>query len=164
MRKYLTSTLAIGLMGVATLSSISIAKADGYGTAGCGLGSIVFGNKPGIVQVLAATTNGTFGTQTFGITTGTSNCKDTAPSVVSAKAFIQANREALAKDVARGQGETISSLSTLAGCKDDKAVGAALQQDFKQIFPTEKVTYIAVSDSVVSSLRAHADLACHELG
>jgi len=42
------------------------AKADPYGTAGCGPGSMAFWNKPGIIQVLAATTNGTFGTQTFG--------------------------------------------------------------------------------------------------
>lgn len=164
MRKYISATIAMSLCGAFVLGGVSIAKADGYGTAGCGLGSIVFGNKPGIVQVLAATTNGTFGTQTFGITTGTSNCKDSAPSVVSAKAFIQANREALAKDVARGQGETISSLTTLAGCSSDKAVGTQLQQDFKQIFPTEKVTDIQVSDSIVSTLQAHPELACKQLG
>ncbi len=162
MHKYITTTIAMGILGVAALGT-SVAKADPYGTAGCGLGSIVFGNKPGIVQVLAATTNGTFGSQTFGISTGTSNCKDTAPSTASAKAFIQANREAVAKDIARGQGETISNLTALAGCHDDKAVGAALQKDFAQIFPTEKVTDIQVSDSVVSMLQAHAELACHSL-
>ena len=123
----------------------------------------MFGNKPGIIQVLAATTNGTFGSQTFGISTGTSNCKDTAPSVVSAKAFIQANREAVAKDIARGQGETITNLTALAGCTSDKAVGSELQKDFKQIFPTEKVSDIQVSDSVVSMLQAHPELACHTL-
>jgi Protein of unknown function (DUF3015) len=164
MRKLMAATIATALAGAFTLTTVSTAQAEGYGTAGCGLGSIVFGNKPGIIQVLAATTNGTFGTQTFGITTGTSNCKDSAPSVVSAKAFIQANREALAKDVARGQGETISSLATLAGCANDKAVGARLQQDFKQIFPTENVSDIAVSDSIVSTLQAHPELSCSELG
>ena len=163
MRKFTTATIAMAMMGAVVLSGVSMAKADGYGTAGCGLGSIVFGSKPGIIQVLAATTNGTFGSQTFGISTGTSNCKDTAPSVVSAKAFIQANREAVAKDIARGQGETITNLAALAGCNSDKAVGAALQRDFKSIFPTEKVSDIAVSDSVVSSLQSHPELACHTL-
>src|SRR5437868_47659 len=49
--------------------------AGGYGMAGCGLGSLLFGpvNEP-FAQVLAATTNATFATQTFGITSGTSNC------------------------------------------------------------------------------------------
>jgi hypothetical protein len=164
MRKLMATSIAAALAGVFTLSTVSIAQADGYGTAGCGLGSIVFGNKPGIIQVLAATTNGTFGTQTFGITTGTSNCKDSSPSLVSAKAFIQANREALAKDMARGQGETISSLSTLAGCQNDKAVGAHLQQNWKQIFPSESVSDVAVSDSIVTSLQGNPSLACSELG
>ena len=39
-----------------------------YGLAGCGLGSMLIGSKPGIVQIFASTTNGSFGTQTFGIT------------------------------------------------------------------------------------------------
>src|SRR5690348_11977029 len=46
-----------------------------YGMAGCGLGSLVFGpNDAPVAQVLAATTNGTFASQTFGISSGTSNC------------------------------------------------------------------------------------------
>ena len=36
-----------------------------YGLAGCGLGSMAFGDSPGAVQIFAATTNGLFGTQTF---------------------------------------------------------------------------------------------------
>jgi len=40
-----------------------------YGMAGCGLGAMLFGHENSTgKQVLAATTNGTFGTQTFGIT------------------------------------------------------------------------------------------------
>src|SRR5205823_3826374 len=39
-----------------------------YGLAGCGLGSMLFGDQKGMIQILAATTNGTFGSQTFGIT------------------------------------------------------------------------------------------------
>ncbi|QQR88624.1 MAG: DUF3015 family protein [Myxococcales bacterium] len=67
-----------------------------YGAAGCGLGSMLI-DSDGFVQVFAATLNGTSGNQTFGITSGTSNCGDTSPNINSAKAFIQTNREALAK-------------------------------------------------------------------
>jgi hypothetical protein len=43
---------------------------------GCGLGTIVFEGQNGLVsQTFAVTTNGTFGNQTFGITSGTSNCE-----------------------------------------------------------------------------------------
>ena len=163
MRRYIVLAISAGLVGISVAAPVAQAE-SGYGTAGCGLGSILFGSKPGIVQVLAATTNGTFGTQTFGITTGTSNCEDTASSAQSTKAFVQANREAVSKDIARGAGETISSLSTLAGCQDPSAVGATLQKNFKTIFPSEAVSDVAVSDSVVQTLQAHPELACGALG
>lgn len=161
MRKYLVSGLSVAIASVAFASA---ARADQpYGTAGCGLGSIVFGNSQGIVQIFAATTNGLFGTQTFGITSGTSNCVNTGSSSASAKAFIQANRETISKEIARGNGETISSLTALAGCTDAAAVGSVLQQSFQSIFPNERVSDIDVSNSVVTSLQAHPELACKSL-
>jgi hypothetical protein len=149
---------------MAVMSVASVAMADGYGTAGCGLGSIVFGDKPGIIQILAATTNGTSGNQTFAITSGTSNCSSSEPSAESAKAFVETNREALAKDAAKGNGETISSLSTLAGCSDASAVGAALQTNFQTIFPAASVTDQQVGQSVLETLKAHPELSCKQLG
>jgi len=161
MRQYLYSVMIVALASVGVASA---ARADEpYGTAGCGLGSIIFGNSQGIVQIFAATTNGLFGTQTFGITTGTSNCVNTGSSSASAKAFIQANRETMSKEIARGAGETIFSLTTLAGCKDAASVGSVLQQDFQNIFPNERVSDVDVSNSVVSSLQAHPELACKSL-
>ena len=146
-----------------TLLVGSVAHADKYGTAGCGLGALVFGTDKGLVQVLAATTNGTFGTLTFGITSGTSNCEDTAGGTDSAKAFIETNREAFAKDVARGSGETIANLSTLAGCSDASAVGVTLQHNFSSIFPDASVADTAVSQSVVNTLKSHPELSCQKL-
>ena len=155
--------ILISILGV-TFSMGAVAHADPYGTAGCGLGSLVFENDKGLVQVLAATTNGCFGTQTFGITSGTSNCEDTAGGTASAKAFIETNREAFAKDVARGQGETIANLSSLAGCSNPTAVGSTLQHNFSQIFPSGAVADTTVSTSVVNTLKAHPELSCQKLG
>jgi hypothetical protein len=135
-----------------------------YGTAGCGLGSLLFGSKPGIIQIFAATTNGSSGNQTFGITTGTSNCENTAGGSASAKVFIQANREALAKDISRGQGETLKNLSTLAGCADSNAVGATLQKNYSTIFPSASTTTENVSDSILGTLKSEKTLACGKLG
>jgi hypothetical protein len=135
----------------------------GFGTAGCGLGSMLFGKQPGMIQVLAATTNGIFGSQTFGISSGTSNCTDNAGGPATSKAFIETNREAVAKDISRGQGETISSLSTLAGCQDSKRVGAVLQSDFAKIFPTAAVTGSQAGDNVIQVLRGHPELSCKNL-
>lgn len=150
------------LGGVATVSA-QPAGGRAYGTAGCGLGSIVFGSKPGILQIFAATTNGTFASQTFGITTGTSNCSDSGGGVASAKSFIETNRQALAKDISRGNGETIKNLTTLSGCADSGAVGASLQKNFSTIFPAADVADTQVSDSVVNVLRGDKSLACVKL-
>jgi hypothetical protein len=139
------------------------ASAGPYGAAGCGLGSIVFGNSGGIIQILAATTNGFLGSQTFGITSGTSNCADTGGGASSAHAFIQTNREALAKDISRGNGETIKNLATLGGCGDAAAVGATLQKNFKTIFPTADVSNVQVSDNVITVLKSEPSLSCQRL-
>jgi hypothetical protein len=131
----------------------------GYGAAGCGLGSMVFNRQPGVYQVLAATTNSTFGSQTFGITTGTSNC---GPSMVAqgTRNFVEANREALAKDMSRGQGETIGALTWMAGCGDSRAVGAALQQRYATIIPSEKASSQEIADKLLETLKADKTLGC----
>jgi hypothetical protein len=139
------------------------AKADGYGTAGCGLGSVVFGDAPGMVQIFAATTNGTFGSQTFGITFGTSNCVDGGGAVASTRSFVETNREVLAKDISRGSGETIATLATLAGCSDESSVGRTLQSNFGRIFPSAAASDRQVSESVVDVLRSEQDLSCSKL-
>lgn len=113
---------------------------QGYGMAGCGLGSIVFGQKPGLIQIFASTTNGTFGSQTFGISTGTSNCTPDGQARRSAELFITVNKEVLAKDISRGNGEALASLSEIIGCSDAKLLGGKLQQNFRSIFPTQKTS------------------------
>src|SRR3954465_9950051 len=107
------------LLALALTAGTAYADADNpaahgkatFGLAGCGLGSMIFGDQKGPVQILAATTNGPFGSQTFGITSGTSNCVDDSSTARGARNFIEGNREALAKDAARGSGETITTLS-----------------------------------------------------
>jgi hypothetical protein len=114
---------------------------QGYGLAGCGLGSIVFGQKPGMIQIVAATLNGTGG-QTFAITTGTSNC-DIPEMGQQAAVFIEVNRQALAKEAARGQGETVAGLAAILNCSDASAFGQSLQKNYESIFAPEKNSYDA---------------------
>jgi hypothetical protein len=135
----------------------------GYGPAGCGLGSLIFEPNSGFTQIFAATTNSSFGTQTFGISSGTSNCSDTAGGSASAQAFVETNRTALAKDIARGRGETIESLSRLGGCADAQAVGSSLQKNFDKVFPSASMSDSEVGSSVVEALRSDVTLACASL-
>jgi hypothetical protein len=136
----------------------------GYGSAGCGLGSILFESGSGFSQVFAATTNSLFGTQTFGITSGTSNCGRSAGGADAARAFVESNRVALAKDIARGGGETIAGLTRLAGCRDSGRVGTGLQRRFSLIFPSATRSDREVGLAVVSVLRDDASLECRALG
>jgi hypothetical protein len=155
----------IGAIAAAALSAgaSTTAHARAYGPAGCGLGSLLFKPNSGFTQVFAATTNGTFGTQTFGITSGTSNCAGGSGGSASAEAFVETNRVALARDIARGQGETIESLSKLAGCRAPSAVGSSLQQRFDQIFANASASDRQVSQNVIEALRSDASLACSAL-
>jgi hypothetical protein len=134
-----------------------------YGPAGCGLGSLIFEPDSGFTQVFAATTNGTSGNQTFGITSGTSNCDDAEGGGDSAKSFVETNRAALAKDIARGRGETISTLTELASCGDANKVGKKLQKQFRAIFPNSKVSDRQVSEKVIDVLQRDRSLSCTNL-
>lgn len=110
---------------------------QGYGMAGCGLGSIVFGDKPGMIQVVAATLNST-GYQTFAITTGTSNCGDSGKSAQTTQ-FIETNRVALEKEISRGQGEAVDSLGKLMACKNPN-FSSDLRKNYSNSFPQGSAT------------------------
>ena len=111
MKKYLFAMIA-------TLAFSSSSFAAGYGDAGCGLGSLLFGDTPGPIQIFAATTNNTFYNQAIGITLGTSNCDaegfDTAQ--LEQDQFVSDNFSGLAKDMATGEGENLSTLAGMLGC------------------------------------------------
>jgi hypothetical protein len=134
-----------------------------YGLAGCGLGSMAFGTEPGAVQILAATTNALFLSQLFGITTGTSNCQPGA-FADGTRNFVEANREALAKDVSRGEGEGIGAITTINACRESRAVGAALQRSFGRIFPSEQATTDEVTEAILETLYSDQSLGCGARG
>jgi hypothetical protein len=154
--------LSAALFALVLVGTPQKAEAAPYGDAGCGLGSLLFGSQPGLVQVLAATTNGTLGSQTFGITTGTSNC-GLSGGAMGARNFVETNRETFAKDAARGQGETIATLSGIAGCTDQQAVGQVLQSNFNQVFPSVHASDKQVSANVLTVLKSDPGLGCKKI-
>ena len=98
-----------------TLPMSNLALADN--DIGCGLGTMVFDGQSGKVsKILAATTNGTSGNQTFGITFGTLGCDGTGTISSSEKLamFIDGNMDNLARDIAKGEGETLATLSAVS--------------------------------------------------
>jgi hypothetical protein len=132
--------------------------------AGCGLGSMIFGpiNEPG-AQVLAATTNGTLATQTFGITSGTSNC--VSGGVIRAEreqaAFAEVNFDDLKRDMAAGGGEYLRSFSSLLGCEESArpALFKMTQERFNTILPSEKAGPIDLVVATKAEIRSNPALA-----
>lgn len=134
-----------------------------YGPAGCGLGSIVMGPKPGFTQVFAATTNGCSGSQTFGITTGTSNCKDGPGGEASAqerKVFVEMNYAQLSKEASQGDGEMLEAFADILGCaeSDDdlQAFQVLSQEKFASLFNNQSSD--AVVEGYAAELRGHEKL------
>ena len=101
----------------ALIAAPATASAAAYGSAGCGLGSMVFEPSNDFMQLFAGTTNGSFGSQSFGISTGTSNCSgEEATASLDQQAFVKINYASLLRDAARGNGEYLSAFATLLGC------------------------------------------------
>jgi hypothetical protein len=129
-----------------------------YGMAGCGWGSLVQGPDGG--QVSAATTNGTLGNQTFGISFGTANCIDdeAAESSANIDNFIRGNNIALADDIARGNGETLVAFGNVMGCSNTQKLGQSLQANFKEIYGNGTKSTMKVTDSVINVIINDKDL------
>lgn len=123
------------------------ASGQGYASAGCGFGSILMGQDGN--QILAATTNGSSGSQTFGISTGTLNCQQDAifKSGKEVPAFIEVNKVALANDAARGQGETLAGLASLMNC-DVKAMSSTMKKNYNKIFVETNMQPAAIEANI----------------
>ena len=135
--------LAIALVCFVVLPSAGFSA--NQSNTGCGLGSIVMQGNDGLLfQVLAVTTNGTFGNQTFGISSGTLNCSKPGrfASRERVGTYIADNMDSLANDIARGNGEYLSTLAVLMDVPEASRAGfyGKLQGNFKQIYPSAAVT------------------------
>jgi hypothetical protein len=151
MKRLIGAVAVVVLMLMVATSSFAVERE--YGTAGCGLGSMLLGDEPGMVQILVATLNGIAGNQTFGITSGTLNCEKKAlfSSNEQLNHFVTFNMDNLAKDVAVGQGETLDTLAEImqVPAADRPAMFSKLQASFSEIFPSERVEAADVIDSIV---------------
>jgi Protein of unknown function (DUF3015) len=140
----------------------STALAAGYGEAGCGLGSLIFGDTNGAVQIIAATTNGSSGSQTFGISSGTSNC-DTSGfdmSQLNQEQFVASNFSGLAKEAAIGEGEHLEALAGMMGCPTDKQplFNSTTHQDYPVIFASDSITPSEALAGIKTAVLKNAEL------
>ncbi|PKF60728.1 hypothetical protein CW745_12695 [Psychromonas sp. psych-6C06] len=156
------------LIAIAAISLLPFTQAMADQDIGCGLGSMIFAGKEGkVFKVLGATTNGTSGNQTFGITFGTLGCDGTGTITSSEKLalFIDGNMDNLARDMSKGEGETLATLAEVWGvsAQDKAAFNEFAQANFSSVFTSENVTSQAVLENLNSLLAADAQLATYTL-
>ena len=139
--------LAVALL--AGVSSFAFADED----AGCGLGTALWAGQSGLLpKVLAATTNGTFANQTFGISTGTLGCSHNGvvSSRVRLSMYTGSNIEKVARDMSVGQGESLNVMADLMGVPDQAkpVFFQATRDHFGEIFAPQNQTTGQVLDAL----------------
>lgn len=128
-------------------SSAAFADRD----AGCGVGSQVWAGQSGkLPKLLAATTNGIFLNQLFGITFGTLGCRGTGTVTAQVVMFTNENAESLARDMAVGEGESLNVLAELLNIQaQDKAhFFTVSKQNFSAIYAAENQNALQVLSSL----------------
>lgn len=155
------------LAGALLISSPMLAvAAGGHGPAGCGLGTeVVFKDaNEWHEHVLAATTNGTSGNQTFGMTSGTLGCESAnGPLARGTQEFIDGNIDRLAAEIAVGRGEALLALQEVIGLRTEHSerFTAMLRDNFSVLFPSSKVTSGELHDSIVALMRANPEMSSY---
>lgn len=146
--------LIMGFAFSIAMSATAFAAGQAVQNTGCGLGTILWENKAdnsALFQAFQATTNATFGSQTFGISSGTLQCDQPDRFVRNERLmhFVQANMDNLAKDIAMGRGETLDTFAELLGVApgENAAFNAKLQANFSKVFPAENVVLADVIDN-----------------
>ncbi|MDY0121139.1 MAG: DUF3015 family protein [Sulfurimonas sp.] len=140
--------LLVSIAAVAALSSAAFAGVNNQ--TGCGLGSVIIKDDSSAVMLaLQATTNGTSGNQTFGITSGTLGCKKTK-FVMNERAeeFVASNMDTLAKEIAVGHGESVDTLAELLAVEDKALFASTLQSNYNAIYTSQKVEMADVLDNI----------------
>ena len=134
---------------------------------GCGVGKVAWADyrhqKNILPQSLMATTNGTFFSNTFGISFGTSGCTNDGKFMAEQKAtmFAEINFENLSQEMAQGQGEHLASLATLLGVPAEHHAEffAMTQERYTSLIQSGETTPVAMLKALNGAIAGHPVLA-----
>ncbi len=157
---YLATALLVAQAGMALAANPDTGP-------GCGLGKLAWGdfkNQKNIApQVMMATTNGTFGSGTFGISSGTSGCTNDGQvwSEHKTTMFASLNFENLAQDMAQGRGENLASLAALMGVPADRQgeFFALAQDKYATLMQAGDASPVALIKALNEAIAGHPVLA-----
>lgn len=142
-------------IALATVLALSSTAAFADNDVGCGIGTQIWSSQTAfkdvadgrVVKLLAATTNGVFWNQGFGITFGTLGCKGDGKITAQVAEFVDGNAEALARDMAVGQGENLEVLAQLLNISaaDQAHFYAVAKAQFANIYTADATTASVVT-------------------
>lgn len=127
------------LLLVILTSLPTLALADN--STGCGLGSMIWKKNSIVSALFRSTTNHSFSSQLFGITTGTSGCSQ--HSIVKRDMYpvyyAEANLPELRYELAQGQGEYVATFAEVLGCSPEARAEFATwaQGSYSKLFKNE---------------------------
>jgi hypothetical protein len=149
-----------------TQTGIAAALGSSDQGPGCGLGKLAWsdygGQKQIAPQVFMATTNGTFGSQTFGISFGTSGCTNDGVIMKNKRINFSASAfERLKQEMAQGHGEHLSSLATLLGVAvdDQPTFFSMVQYRYTAIVTPDDASPLMVLHAIEEAMGEHPVLA-----
>ena len=133
---------------------------------GCGLGKLAwsdYGSQKQIApQVFMATTNGTFGSQTFGISSGTSGCTNDGVIMKNKHVNLAGGAfKSLKQEMAQGQGEHLASLATLLGVpiEEQPVFFSLVQEKYSSLVQSEDTTALVMLHAIEEAMAGHPVLA-----
>lgn len=152
----------IAIFSASIALSFAIAASDlqgGQSNTGCGLGTLIFESHDGLIsQVSASFTNGILSNQAFGITTGTSRCRQFSriASNEQINRFISENMDSLATDISKGKGEYLNTLAVLMEVKEIERARLykKLQTNYSNIYTSESVTSAEVASNIEKVIKS----------
>ena len=152
------------IIGLALISASSVASAGGGaagGDGGCGWGNALFKGQSGVAShVLATTTNGTSGNNTFGMTTGTNGCSVSGTLGYGGTSVVSSIMDEFSEDVARGNGDAMDTVAVVYGVEvqDRETFAKVMHENFATLFPSEEISAAEMIASIEEVMKKDATL------
>ncbi len=146
------------IIGLFALLSASMAFA-GDSSSGCGMGWQVAKDNSLVSSFTRGVINGTF-SNTIAMTLGTSGCAKHSIVYNEMKGihFVESNKNELAIDMAKGNGEYVTGLAQVFGCQNTKAFGSMVQNKYESVLPSENISGVELYNNVKNEIRKDSTL------
>ena len=128
-------------------------------SSGCGMGWQVAKDNSLVSSFTRGVINGTF-SNTIAMTLGTSGCAKHSIVYNEMKGihFVESNKNELAIDMAKGNGEYVTGLAQVFGCQNTKAFGSMVQNKYESVLPSENISGVELYNNVKNEIRKDTTL------